>query len=246
MQSFEFMEIHKLRQYNNINEPLVVFGCYNTPDVTLIDNHKSTVIVQWEGLDCKKHKDLSVFRKPNVINVSPHKNIVTYFKTKELVCREIKWAIAEEMNPQKLGTKIYAYVHKNAKQYYGSDIIEQINTPHPFLITDYTIPQEMFRGKLRDKFYSQVFVGIQASKFAGGGFGIVELGLRGIKVITNILDLPHTISWETVEDIEKAINEEATKIGTINEELAQQVYDAVLTPTRIKCYDLKQLIKWDK
>jgi hypothetical protein len=243
MQSFEFMEIHKLMQYTNPDKPLVVFGCYNERDVHIINRHKGTVVIQWEGLDSKRHADLSVFNKSNIINVSPLKNVVAYLKTKGLDCKEIKFSIAEALMPQKLGIKVYAYIHKNNPIYYGGNIIKQLNVPYPFLIADYTIPQEKFRGAIRDEFYSQAFVGIQASEFAGGGMGIVEMGLRGIKVITNILNLPHTIPWKTIEDIERAIHREAKLIGTTNEELAKQVYDAVLTPTRIKCYDLEQLIK---
>ena len=243
MQSFEFMEIHKLREYDDINSPLVVFGCYTVSDVLLIMEHQSTVVIQWEGLDSKKHKDLSIFKKDNIINVSPHKNICAYFATKGLECFEIKWAINEKVNSQKLGNKVYTYVNKNAQSYYRNDIIKQVKTNYPFLITDYTISQEQFRGDIRDSFYSQVFVGIQACEYAGGGFGIVELGLRGIKVITNVLDLPHTIPFKTIKDIEKSINKEAKKIGTIDNKLAQDVFDAVLCSERINCYNLQQLIK---
>jgi len=243
MLSFEFMQIHKLRPYDNINEPLVVFGCYTVSDVMLIMEHQSTVVIQWEGLDSKKHQNLSIFKKDNIINVSPHRNICAYFKTKGLECQEIKWAINETIAPQKLGEQIYTYIHKDAQLYYGSGIINQIKTKYSFLIGNYTIPQEQFRGAIRNSFYSKVFVGIQACDYAGGGMGIVELGLRGIKVITNILDLPHTISFKTLNDIEEAINKEAEKIGTVNSKLAQDVYDAVLCSEKIICYNLKQLIK---
>lgn len=243
MLSFEFMEIHKLKPYNDINAPLVVFGCYDDLDVAVISKHQSTVVIQWEGLDSKKHQDLSVFKKDNIINVSPHKNICAYFATKGLECQEIKWAINETVNPQKCGSQIYSYVNKNAKSYYGIDILMQVKTKYPFLITDYSIPQEEFRGTIRDSFYSKVFVGIQTCNYAGGGFGIVELGLRGIKVITNVLDLPHTIPFKTVKDIENAINKEAEKIGMVDTKLAQDVFNSVLCSEKIICYDLNQLLK---
>jgi hypothetical protein len=39
--NFDFLERHKLRRYDNPNEPLVMFGCYNTQDYNIVKNHKS-------------------------------------------------------------------------------------------------------------------------------------------------------------------------------------------------------------
>lgn len=244
MVSFEFMEIHKLEKYTDEYKPMVLFGCYTDDDIALINNHKSVVVIQWEGLDSKRWSNLSVFKKPNIINVSPHKVIVDYFARKDLKCQEIYFTSNETMSPQMLGSKVYAYVNKNNPIYYGQDVLNKLNVPYSLLVADYSIPQEKFRGEIRNSFYSQMFIGLMVGKYAGGGFSIVEMGLRGIKVVTNVLNLPHTIPWRNVLDVERAITEESEHIGTVNKGLAQQVYQAVICSEKLECYDLDQLIKY--
>ena len=53
------------------------------------------------------------------------------------------------------------------------------------------------------------------------------MGLRGMKVVTNVFDLPNCIPWNSVEDIIQAIEEETKNIGTTNEKLARQVWDSL-------------------
>ena len=69
---------------------------------------------------------------------------------------------------------------------------------------------------------------------------ILEMGVRGIRVVTNVLSLPNCISWKTKEDIEQAIKDQAQYIGTTNTELVDQMYDELI---EIKgCFNLKSLI----
>jgi hypothetical protein len=242
MDAFQFLEMHKLEPLHDKYEPLVVFGCYNTDDLKVILEHHSIVVIQWEGLDSKKWKDLGVFKNSKIINVTPHPNIKAYFDQQGLSCSLIRWAINDTVNPQILGNKVYSYVNKNSPVYYGSKTLEQVKTKHPFLIADYTIPANEWRNGPRDEAYAQTFVGLQLCEYAGGGFGIVELGLRGISVVNNILKLPNCIPWNTVEDIENAIERESKNIGKVNKELAQAVYDSVLCSEKLECYDLGQLV----
>jgi len=237
-----FLKMHKLRLYDNMNEPLVVFGCYSDKDVETIKNHKSIVVVQWEGLDSKMKSNPSIFTEKNIINVSPHPNIKKYLDSKGIQCHLIKWAIDETLQPQILGNKVYSYVNKKTPVYYGGTLINKLNIPFEILIGDYSISHTDWRTGGCDEFYPKCFIGLALSEYAGGGTSIVELGLRGIKVITNILNLPHTIKWNTIKDIEDAINKEAENIGKINTSLAGNVYNNVLSDEKLKCYDLDQLI----
>ena len=80
MKAFQFVEKHKLPQYNNIHDDMVVFGVYNDKDIEVISKHQGQVIVQWEGLDCKRYGHLEMFKRMDIVNVSPHFRIVDYFK----------------------------------------------------------------------------------------------------------------------------------------------------------------------
>ena len=66
MDAFQFLEMHKLEPLHDKYEPLVVFGCYNTDDLKVILEHHSIVVIQWEGLDSKKWRDLGVFKNSSV------------------------------------------------------------------------------------------------------------------------------------------------------------------------------------
>lgn len=242
MKAFRFVEKHKLPHYNNIEEDMVVFGVYNDQDIEVIAKHKGRVIVQWEGLDCKRYGHLEMFKRMDIINVSPHFRIVDYFKTIGVKCHEVKWITDEKPKAQVLGDKVYAYVNKNAKEYYGGDIIENLRVKQHILIADYTVPMDVWKKGLNVVYYSQAFISLQLSKFAGGGNSIVELGLRGVKVITNILKIPHCVSWETSADIERIIKEESKKIGTVNEGLSQEVYSVLYDANSNEGYDIDKML----
>jgi hypothetical protein len=238
--AFRFLEMHQLRPYDDKKAPLVVFGCYSKDDIRVIQQHQYTVIIQWCGLDSKAHKDYSVFRANNIINVTPQKNIKEYLDTKGVRCSQIRWVIDDTLHSaQILGERIYAYVNKKNPAYYGSDVIKKLKTNYPIIIGDYSVPASQWP---KDEYYSQCFIGLQLSEYAGGGMSIVEMGLRGLRVVTNILDLPHTIPWKCTCDIEEAINAEARHIGLPNKGLAEKVYNSVLCAERIHGFDLDELI----
>jgi hypothetical protein len=180
----------------------------------------------------------------DIINVSPHFRIVDYFKTIGVKCHEIKWITDEKPINQILGNKVYAYVNKNAKVYYGGDVIDGLNVEQEILIADYSVSMDVWKQGLNVEFYSQSFISLQLSPFAGGGNSIIELGLRGVKVITNILRMPHCIPWEKPEDIERAIKEEAKHIGWRNIDLADKVFAGLHDANNNEGYDIdKMLVK---
>jgi len=239
LSAFEYAKMHKLRKYDDRQEPLVVFGCYSNEDIDIIKNHKSTVIIQWAGLDSKRCGHSPFIKARNIINVSPHPHIVSFFERIDVKCHFIKWAINETIHSQVLGDKVYSYVNKNNPVYYGSEVLKTIKTDYEILIADYTYPTSSFP---KDLIYSKAFLGLQLCNYTGGGFGIVDMGLRGIRVVTNVLKLPHTIPWSCTCDIEEVINAESCNIGKINKELAWAVYDSVLCTEKLECYDLDQLM----
>lgn len=239
--AFQFMDMYKVVSYTNSREPLVVFGCYNDEDLEVVKNHNGIVFMQWWGLDSKMQKDYSVFTRKNVFNVTTLPNIVTFLNEKGVKCELLKYVVDDWAEPQIAGNKIYTYIHKKNPVYYGSEVLKQINTPYEVVIGDYTLPVEKWRGKPRDDAYSQAFVGMQLCNYAGGGYGIIELGLRGIPVITNVLDLPHCFHWKTVQDIEKLIKVLSHRIGKKDEATAKRVMASILFSEELECYDFEQL-----
>jgi hypothetical protein len=50
------------------------------------------------------------------------------------------------------------------------------------------------------------------------------MGLRGLKVVTNVFDLPNCIPWDSIDDVVKAIEDETQFIGHQSVNLAEKVW----------------------
>jgi len=239
IRNFKFLERFHLKPYHDEYAPLVLFGCYRPKDREIVRNHKGILIIRWCGADSKR----AIFKElmnPDIIHVTPLPNVRRHLKNKGINCHQIKLVSREKNHSMILGNKVYAYINKNHPTYYGNEVIKKLNITQELLIGDYSIPQKDWYAGRCDEYYSQIFIGLALSEYAGGGGSIIEMGLRGIKVVTNVLDMPHTIPWETVDDIEQAIEKESKNIGKVNKKLAQQVYDSMVHD--LDCFDLGKLL----
>jgi hypothetical protein len=239
---FNFLELYNLRKYDNPNEPMVLFGCYGQDEYNIINNHKSQLILRWCGVDSyivNKH-NLNFFNKENIIHITPLLKVHQFLNEMGIKCHLIKIIADELPKPTKLGDKVYAYLSKTKPDYYGAPIVNLLKNKYDILVGDFSISQNDWRNGVGDTFYSQAFIGLALSQYAGGGAGINEMGLRGIKVVTNVVNLPNTIKWNTIEDIENAIDKEKENIDKINVELANMVYNSMVSD--MKHYDLDKLI----
>ena len=70
------------------------------------------------------------------------------------------------------------------------------------------------------------------------------MGLRGIPVITNVIELPNTIPFTTVKDIEQAIKMVDIHIGTTDSYLSGHVKNAVICDN-MDGFDLELLNKYE-
>jgi len=64
--------------------------------------------------------------------------------------------------------------------------------------------------------------------------------MRGIPVVTNVLDLPHCTPWESVADIERAVEREAYYIGRTRPEIQERVRESLVTVER--AFNLEKLM----
>jgi hypothetical protein len=228
MRKFRFRKHFGLQKYNNLKRPLVVFGVYSRRDVRVIVSHRAPVIIVWMGSDAIGALVKSA-RMPKVIHTTWIPAIQAKLESLGLKCTLLKVPVKELESPPVLtrGEHIYTYLQKSKPDYHGKEIIDQWDTDIPIKIGDHSIPRIEWEQGENNKFYSECFCGLFLSKFAGGAMGILEMGVRGIPVITNVLDLPHCIHWKTKEDIEEKIIELSELAGTKDEELAQSVKDAL-------------------
>ncbi len=210
-------------EYKDSNKPAVFF--YNKyKDLNIILKHRTKcIVVITSSHTVKLEEAAKLLNKENIKILATAKisDILTRMNIKH------EWPgcgiFVERVEPVKLGNMIYTYVPKQLDSY-GWNIISKIKTKYKILIGDGNIPMNKWYAGECKKYYDKVFIGLNLSNYSGGQTSIIDLGLRGIPCITNVVKMPHTISWNKVEDIEQTIENESKNIGKINYKLAQKVY----------------------
>jgi len=247
IKGFRFLEDNNLRQYDDVNKPVVLFGAaYPKSDKTrdyILKYHKGLIIVYWMGLDARVVKETKVWNRENIINITTIRPIRDTLAKKGIDCKMIRPGKTPPANALKKGGKIYVY--NDGKEYHGYDKYginkaNKVKTDHPILMLRNNIPKEKWYAGECDKYYSQCFIGLALGEYSGGGITTRELGLRGIKVVTNIFDYPNCVRFETIQDIERIINKESLTIGQADHELAGRVYG--YCANEMKGFDLSKLL----
>ena len=168
-------------------------------------------------------------------NVTAHPKVAAYILALGYDCELVApAAFLNDFWPQAVGTKIYAYCPSTMPVYHGSEVLGELRRGGYDIVTgDGSITQAEWRTK-RDYYYNDIAIGLCLSSFAGGGTSIIEMGLRGIKVVTNVFDLPHTLPWIDSGDVEQSaysivqyIDAERLKVGTTDKHLAREVYNSL-------------------
>lgn len=205
---FPFRETWNLTEYINPEAPCIFFGCYTQADVDLIKGHRGLAVIHWMGqdvLECVMH---GWKYELNCYHVAFHPEMITILKTMFKVIEIKPWTICGDFYESKRGSKVYAYVPSGYPSYHKDSIVAilQSDLPHlDFIVSDGSIPQEIWLKEYANSTYDDCFIGLVLNNFAGGAFTIIQMGLKGRPVVTNVLDLPHTIKWNNIEDIRKAI-----------------------------------------
>jgi hypothetical protein len=240
MRNFGFPERCQLQPYHNKKEPLVVYGAYRPEDIKVILNHKGIVYLFWCGDDVWRAPLKEMKEKENIIHLTTLPAIASYLKRNKIKPVPVKFPAHQGICPYgNLGDKVYTYLRKGKPKYHGSDIVNSLKIKNKIIVGDQSINRIAWHNGKCEEYYGKAFIGLFLSSFAGGGHGIIEMGLRGIKVVTNVLTLPHCIPWNDTDDIISAILREEEKIGTKRDtKLAQKVYNNLAHPN--DCFDLEK------
>jgi len=237
---FNFMSMFSLNRYTDNKAPVVVFGIY---DLNILKTHKGQIILRWCGNDARiQVNNYSLLKRDNIINVTPLAPVKKFLNDRGVDCLLIKPITTEKAKPLKKGAKVYVYLNHYKPKYHGSKIVRELEKEYPFIIGDFSVPTDKWKAGEGDRYYSQSFIGLFISDYAGGGGGIIEMGLRGIPVVTNVLSLPHCMSWQSIEDIKECINAESKNIGTTDIDLAHLVESSLVESSTLNGFELDKLI----
>ncbi len=236
----DFMEDNGLEEYYDKKAPVVVFGGHYSDTIQVISNHKGTVILNWAGADSKRARDIHFYNKNNIIHVTTMPKVREMLASKGIACHLIRHSRKKKARALIKGAGVFTYIHHRDKAKYNMETVSKIKTPYEILIMSLDIPYKKWYGGECDRCYGQSFTGLALSTFTGATACVVEMGMRGMKVVTNIVNMPHCIPWESVSDIEKSIEQESVTIGTKDDELAEAVANEMIIGA--KGFDLKKLI----
>lgn len=239
MFKFGFNRQFHLNSYLHRNQPLVVWGCYKQQDYAVVNSHKGLVIIVWMGSDSQNIAK-SFLTNKDIVHVTTLPQVKEELRKKRIKCHLINVVARHRPMPLVKGDKIYTYLHHAKPEYHGKKMIDKIKTNYEILVGNGKIPTRVWKQKANG-IYSQSFIGLFLSEYVGGGIGIQEMGLRGIPVVTNVLQFPHTISFTSVKDVEQVIQEKSVGIGQKDEALAEQVYESMIKS--VHCFNLGQLLK---
>lgn len=222
---FPFKDMYGLTGYIDSSRPCVFFGCYDQTDLEAILSHNSLAVIWWCGQDALTFKDWKLLDKLNIRHVTERNNVKKYLEWLLVPCELLPPSdMGLKGEAQVLGKKIFAYAPKSFPPYHRIDIINSLKEKgYDIIVGDGSCDQAEWRAGKCDEYYSQCYLGLVLSPFAGGGATIIELGLRGIPCVTNVIDLPNTIKYETRANVEDTINLLASTIGTKQEDLREKV-----------------------
>ncbi len=223
---FKNKRIDKKKPFEiDLHKPLLIFGCYVIEDFQRALNHKSEVVILWAGSDSMNHnyEQMKQFiNKKNIFHISGSKFISDDLEKVGLKYKYIPISLCnyQELKATPLGNKIYVYQSrgKNDPEFYGKSIIDKLILHYGrdrFIIAcvDTYNKQELYKK------YAECFIGLRLIKHDGLSETVAELGIMGRNVITNG-DMPNSLQYQSIDDIINLIDTEASKIGTIQEDLS--------------------------
>lgn len=217
----EFLQYNNLEDYSDIYAPTLFFGA--TECNRLINNHKGYKII----LPCTPFDIPIIEDYSNTFFICAEDFPLPENTIKKSFTPRIK--NYDLFKPNVLGDKIYTYsgfkngwnkLSKTIKQIQNQIDYEIITTDHV------TIKDYLSFDKLKSDFYDKCFLNINLTQGHGLGTGI-EMGLMGRKTVFAYpnersfqrIRFPCFIDYLSVQDTVKIINEEAKKIGTIQESI---------------------------
>jgi len=218
-----FMARNGLSKYHDKNAPVVLFGLRLQSKVEKLMMHKGLAIVVYRGSDVRHLRKLTKeLKKPNIKHVAISSFIsddLAEFGIEHKVIPLVGSDVSCMTGPLKpLGNTVYVYCPLTHTAVYGGNLIRRIKRKIPFKVNIVTSSEMHTREELASV-YNNSFIGLRLTTHDGIANQVVEMGLRGIRVVHNGMQ-PNAIPWKNMHGIVRSIQAESRRIGTINQDVA--------------------------
>lgn len=207
--------IYNLVDYNNHDEPLLIYGVYDAQDYNIVKNHKGSKYIIWGGSDIDDRIKSSI----HIANkIKQLKNIYHFAISESLEHRIQKMGFnCERINFNLADPKIFKPVHNlNANNIYiyngftagkewiyGKEIYQEVMKRIPefnYILSNKTKVSHHEMPHI----YSQCFIALRLTLNDGNANTAQELDLMQIPLVHNG-ECNNCIHWNTVDDVELEI-----------------------------------------
>jgi len=229
---FPFLANLNLLPITQYDDSAILFGMYNDRDWEALAKLQSHVTIFWAGVDSHHIRNAQLIKQKKCRNIACTTETANNLRTKGLDCEILNighffFSKNALFSPTIKQDKIYSYIPHHRQQYYNKPMVDSLNLGNQLLVGNFAngINQKAWENGKGLDYYSQCYLGLFLCTGSGGGTGIIEMGLCGLKVITNVLKAPHTIPWKSKQDILDIIQSEKNTIGDKDVNLAERVRD---------------------
>jgi hypothetical protein len=227
---FPFIENLNLSTIVDYSAPTILFGMYQNRDWETLTKLQSHVTIFWAGADSHSVRNVDLIKQKKCRNITCTIQTANKLRNQGLDCEILnvgRFFFSENslFSPTIKQNKIYSYIPHRRQLYYNKPMVDSLNLGDELLVGDFSngINQKDWENGKGLGYYSQCYLGLFLCTASGGGTGIIEMGLCGMKVITNVLTAPNTMPWKSKQDILDIIQSEKNTIGNKDANLADEV-----------------------
>jgi len=214
-----------LTKYYDPYSPTVMFGWYDDKDIEFIKNHKSSIIMLWGGADMNPFRINYIKNRKDTYQIGYGWQKILFEKCnapyKDL---NIPYKSYDRFKPTILGENIYVYrgwkVPRNDYFSWNTFIKPLFGV---FGEDRFTFGMGYDIDYIHENFYKDCFVYLKPNE-RGGSTSMYELAHMGRKTIAqNQGGLPNVLEYRDIHHVIELIQQEAEKIGTIQEQVALDI-----------------------
>ena len=215
---------------------LVMFGMYRNKDYQVAFNHKSTITIVWTGSD----------------SMDLNNGWVTFLKSKHIKHISISHWITEDLKKVGIKSKFYPvhacdniksviprgdFIHfyssdesPESAEHYGEQMIGEIISKTGLNVI--RTAHGLYNKFQMQEIYKKCFINLRLTTHDGCPNTNLEMGLMGRRSIFNG-NLPHSIKWNSVDDVCESIWNEYNIREKYNGFIANDIHNFLNIPNEI-------------